>query len=238
MRQYNSNQIYSFKFNDKIQKEIKLTRVYFRRGKINKVDFWAEKTSETNIICVTSDIICNLKQDGCHGFIGDIKEGQYTLQGKAVKLYDAHQVYNGVAYVRYKYIEEEKEMTYISEDRKVITLPVPLGTTLYEPITTCGDFCLNHKELFDKLYPKNEIGRCDRNMVCHTQLHSIRKFVFELSNIERVLNNFGVWIFETEEEAIEKATKIIHERINTLINQGFNIDEKGYGVRKNANNTR
>ena len=75
-------------------------------------------------------------------------------------------------------------------------------------------------------------------MACHTQLHSIRKFVFELSNIERVLNNFGVWIFETEEEATEKATKIIHERINTLINQGFNIDEKGYGVRKNANNTK
>ena len=40
---------------------------------------------------------------------------------------------------------------FISKDRKIISLPVALGTELYRVNTSCGDFCTFQSENFQKI---------------------------------------------------------------------------------------
>ena len=105
MRKYNPNALYSFKFNDKINKEIKMSRTFTRKGKEYTDIFYCETTDIPDILIVPDSITCNNKNDAPHGFTGDIKEGIYKLNGKTVKLYNAHQIYNGIAFVNYREVD-------------------------------------------------------------------------------------------------------------------------------------
>lgn len=121
---------------------------------------------------------------------------------------------------------------YVSEDKMVITLPIPLGTTLYEIVTTCGDFCYFQEDKFNEIYPKELATRCNRDMPCHTRLHSIKPIEFNLSNIETVLKDFNKWIFTTEDEAKQVAEKIIEKNRKEMLLNGFYLKSDGYGTFK------
>lgn len=105
MRIYNPNDLYSFKFNDKINKEIKMSRTFTRRGKEYTDIFYCETTDIEGLIVIPDNLTCNLRNDAPHGFRGTIKEGKYTLDGRKVELYNAHQIYNGIAFVNYREVE-------------------------------------------------------------------------------------------------------------------------------------
>lgn len=120
---------------------------------------------------------------------------------------------------------------YVSKDKKTINLPFPLGTKLYMPITTCGDFCLYQKDLFNEIFPKDSEnqGRCSRDMPCHTKLHSIKEITFSMSNLEMVLENLDKWIFTSEHEAQRVIEKRLESNRWDMTFNGFHVDNNGYG---------
>lgn len=107
-------------------------------------------------------------------------------------------------------------MNFISEDRKTINLPVPLGSMVYEVTTTCNDACLFQKEAFEKAFPSVEGGRCSATMPCHTKVHSITPKELTLENLDWVLKQWGFRFFETESEAHSTAVARVAEHINKL----------------------
>lgn len=51
-------------------------------------------------------------------------------------------------------------MDFISEDKRTINLPVPLGTTVYGYLTVCCDACMFQKEKFKEIlvmYPADAV---------------------------------------------------------------------------------
>ena len=121
-------------------------------------------------------------------------------------------------------------MQYINEDKTIITLPVPLGSILYQPVISCGDFCLFQKERFDVMFPPDEKeSRCIRAVPCHTHTCTISQFTFTLNNLDDVLNDFGKWCFLSEQEAMQKGEEIIRENRTKMKEFGFRMNEDGYG---------
>lgn len=119
--------------------------------------------------------------------------------------------------------------------RCMIEIPVPLGTTVYDVVTTCGDFCLFQKNRFKEL--KNAgiegfVGHCSSNNPCHTQLHSIREMTLQYSNLEYVLKEWGRKVFASAEEATEAGNNIVAAHRKTMEELGFKMDASGYSVRK------
>jgi hypothetical protein len=115
-------------------------------------------------------------------------------------------------------------MNFISEDKKTITLPVPLGTIVYNFHTTCNDACTFQKEKFDKVLPKEKFGRCKGELPCHTKLHSIMSVELTLSNLEWILGNWHITYFETEKAAREAGLKTIEEHKKKLIELGLKVE--------------
>ena len=119
--------------------------------------------------------------------------------------------------------------------RCMIEIPVPLGTTVYNVVTTCGDFCLFQKNRFNDLKKADKegfTGRCSESNPCHTQLHSIREMTLQYSNLEYVLKEWGHRVFATAEEAAEAGHKIVAANRKTMEELGFKMDASGYSVRK------
>lgn len=123
-------------------------------------------------------------------------------------------------------------MDYINEEKTIITLPVPLGSTLYTPVTSCGDFCYFQKELFDSTFPPVKGSRCSHQMPCHTKSCTVRRFIFSFQNMETVLRDYGTWIFASKEEAAEKGERYITENRDKMRELGFFVAEDGYGKPK------
>lgn len=127
-------------------------------------------------------------------------------------------------------------MKYINEEKTVIALPVPLGTTLYQVTTKCGDFCTWQEGRFDKAFPPTKKGRCGCDKPCHTVEWHIYKITLSFSNMEYVLNNFGTWVFVNKKEAERRSTEIVENNRNTMKQLGFEMREDGYGlVNENEN---
>lgn len=116
---------------------------------------------------------------------------------------------------------------YISNNKKVISLPVPLGTTVYQVNTTCGDFCLFQKENFNNLVPYKEQGRCSNILPCHTIGKEPREIELNINNLS-LLNEWEKTIFESYNEAKDKTKELVHKNIKYLKNNNILIDEKGY----------
>lgn len=122
----------------------------------------------------------------------------------------------------------EERMKYISDDKRVITLPVPLGSTLYQVATECGDFCLFQQERFDKIFPPTKEGRCAKDMPCHTMEWNVYKIVLKFSNIEFVLENWEKWVFPSEEAAQQRMKDVVESNRKKMQELGFAIREDGY----------
>lgn len=120
-------------------------------------------------------------------------------------------------------------MKYLNDDKTVITLPVPLGTELFQVTTRCGDFCTFQEELFDKHFPPIKEGRCGQDKPCHTVYWHVYKIKLKFSNLETVLEQYGTWIFPTEEAAQKRAAEIVERNRKTMRELGFSMTDVGHG---------
>lgn len=113
---------------------------------------------------------------------------------------------------------------FISSDRRVITLPVQLGQTVYVVSTSCNDACSFQQEKFDEVFAEYDGGRCSSKLPCHTKIHSIRPVRFREDSMVHILNGWGYSHFKTEEEARRAATIRIEENKSRLIELGLSIE--------------
>jgi hypothetical protein len=114
-------------------------------------------------------------------------------------------------------------MQFVSEDKKTITLPVPLGTVLYRFHTKCNDACLFQKDNFDAVFPPTETGRCSREMPCHVKCTGARGIVVELSNVAMLEREWNKFVFETEIEAIIAGMEFVGLHQNQMLAVGLEI---------------
>lgn len=115
----------------------------------------------------------------------------------------------------------------VHKPKYTIEIPVPLGTTIYEYMTSCGDFCTFDDEKFDNCFPPKTHGRCSRYMPCHTIYKGVREFQLTLENVGYVLKYWEDTIFETKEEAEKKGISIAEEHRKELAELGFELTEEG-----------
>lgn len=127
-------------------------------------------------------------------------------------------------------------MKYINEDKTLITLPVPMGNTVYQVAAKCGDFCTFQQELFDKIFPPVKEGRCGVDKPCHTVEWNVYKIVLKFSNMEYVLENWETWVFPTEEAAQQRMKEIVEGNRKKMRDLGFAIREDGYGLMEGNGN--
>lgn len=113
----------------------------------------------------------------------------------------------------------------------VINLPVPLGSTVYTFVTTCGDFCLFQGERVKSL-PDAGI-RCDSGAPCHTRVHSVKEVKLNLDTVGMVVSGWGKTVFATPKEAMEAANAVVKEHRRIMCGYGFAMDENGYSVMGN-----
>ena len=115
----------------------------------------------------------------------------------------------------------------VHKEKYTIEIPVPLGTTVYEYMTTCGDFCTFDDEKFDKIFPPKPEGRCSRQMPCHTVYKGVRELKLTLDNVGYILRLWNDSIFETKEEAENKGLEVIEEHRKKMVELGFELTEEG-----------
>ncbi|HAS92715.1 MAG TPA: hypothetical protein DCS12_10975 [Clostridiales bacterium] len=120
-------------------------------------------------------------------------------------------------------------MDFISEDKRTINLPVPLGTTVYGYLTVCCDACMFQKEKFKEIFG-DVPGRCGKDKPCHTRLTGIQTIAVNLKNIDAVLEGWHKDIFETFNEAVQAGIKYTTENRKKLIKAGIKLDERGYSI--------
>lgn len=123
---------------------------------------------------------------------------------------------------------------FISENKKQINLPVPLGSIIYSFTIECGDFCLFQKEKFEKLKKENpnQFG-CNYNTVCKTRVLSIQKHEFNMENIGIVLKKWNKKYFATSQEASQVAKNLIAKNRKLIKEYGLEINDEGYSTIKN-----
>lgn len=131
--------------------------------------------------------------------------------------------------------ENANVMRYLNEEKTVITLPVPLGTELYQVETRCGDFCTFQEKHFDKCFPRVKGGRCGVGMPCHTVPWSVSKLTLDFSNIEWVLKDYGTRIFPTKKQAEKRMAEIITDNRVAMRVMGFNMRDDGHSMQEDAN---
>lgn len=118
-------------------------------------------------------------------------------------------------------------MNFISDDKKVITLPIPLESIVYTFSTTCNDACTFQKDEFDKIFPPEKNGRCHSDMPCHIKLFSIGPVVFDLFNLGYILDNWNIKYFETKEQAREAGEKLVKLHLEQLLELGLKDKVQG-----------
>jgi len=116
-------------------------------------------------------------------------------------------------------------MTFISEDKTQINLPVPLGSWLYHINLDCSDVCCFQKKLYCQ---HAEELKCDGYSPCHTRFCSPRDFEVRLSNLEYFLENWNTKIFLTYDEAEEKTVEIIQKNVKRMNELGFKLRNDNY----------
>lgn len=126
-------------------------------------------------------------------------------------------------------------MEYLSEDKRTIKLPVPLGSIVYEAVTKCGDFCLFQERKFDSIFPKNgKDSHCGKEKPCHTISRGCKELPLTLNNLGAILEDWDVWYFATKKEAEEASAKIAAEHAARMKELGFFVRDDGYGKTADA----
>jgi hypothetical protein len=110
----------------------------------------------------------------------------------------------------------------------LIKIPVPLGAKVWTFWTDCCHACY----LQNKDNRPDEV-RCSRESACHTLKHSIQCKILTFSNLETVLDGWGVFYFKTSKEAEEAGNKRIQENIKRMRALGYGIDDNGYLIKQN-----
>ena len=123
---------------------------------------------------------------------------------------------------------------FISDDKKVISLPVPLGTTVFTVGTSCGHFCYWQQKLFDEHFPNKENGHCSVYMPCHTIPWGIYVHELKFSNMQTILDTWGDRTFATREEAEDRMKTIVEANRTKMRELGFQVDLNGNGYLHNT----
>lgn len=111
----------------------------------------------------------------------------------------------------------------ISEDKKTITLEVPLGGTVYGFLTSCNDACYFQKEEFKRKFPE---ATCNLSSPCHVYPHSVRPITVNLTGLAYIITHWQEDVFATEKEAEEAMYKLCEEHKRILLDAGIQVTER------------
>lgn len=120
---------------------------------------------------------------------------------------------------------------FLSEDKKTISIPVPLGSEIYSYHMDCGDFCLHQNDLFYKMKEESpDLFLCAHDAACHTMKPIIETTTLSEKNFGLVLKYWNDWFFETREKAEKRAVELRNRNINLMKEKGFLLREDGYSA--------
>lgn len=108
----------------------------------------------------------------------------------------------------------------ISEDKKTINLPVPLGTIVYGINTDCNDACAFQKIEFKNAFPESH---CDISSPCHVILRGTYPLELNLKTLHTIIPNWEKYFFKTEKEAIAAGEKLVEQHIELMLSKNIGI---------------
>lgn len=118
---------------------------------------------------------------------------------------------------------------FLSKDKKIINLPVPIGSEIFYYTMDCGDFCLHQRTLFQSIKKQMpERMKCGHASACKTMKPCIHSKILTLKNLEMILDYWDDWFFATKNEAEKRASRLVEENIRFLKEKGFVLREDGY----------
>lgn len=100
---------------------------------------------------------------------------------------------------------------FMKPDGIHLTLPVPIGSVVYEYRLTCEDQCTVQKKNFDRT---DENLGCQDGSKCHTKILNVEPFEVTIWNLGRLLDRFGKTVFAAEAKAYAAAVAAIEENKN------------------------
>ena len=106
-----------------------------------------------------------------------------------------------------------------------VKIPVPMGAKVWTFWTTCCNACAFQPRKNQEIY-------CDRGAPCHTLRHAIQHKTMSFSNMEEIINGWGIYYFATAKEAEAAGEKRIAANIQKMRALGYDIDDKGYASKK------
>ena len=119
----------------------------------------------------------------------------------------------------YDDIKKEGGLMKISNDKKNITLDIPLGSKVYTFKTKCCDACLFEAKKFKKDFTFRET--CQKELPCHTRFIGTESLILSLDNLGIIFPKWGIDYFETEEKAEERGLAVVEEHCKWMEDHGF-----------------
>lgn len=108
------------------------------------------------------------------------------------------------------------EFIKISDDDKVITLAVPLGTTVYQVITNCENICWDSEKWKPLINAPYRIKGCSSFSACHTRYCGVKDIIVSLSNIMILNGSWGKTVFASMSEAEEAGMRLVADNKKRL----------------------
>jgi hypothetical protein len=116
---------------------------------------------------------------------------------------------------------------YLSEDKRIIHLPVPFGSTVYEASLGCCKVCTCRA--YGPLNVQNnsvETFACKESAPCYTKLYRPIAKILNLANIERILGYWGTRVFADDTDALAAAKRIALSNHDRMTAMGYAIDRR------------
>lgn len=104
----------------------------------------------------------------------------------------------------------------ISDDGKVLTLAVPIGSNVYQIRTDCDSICYDSKKEGLLLGAPKEIKGCSCFSACHTRYRGTEPIVVSLSNIQMIDRVWGKTVFADMSEAEEAGMRLVADNKKRL----------------------
>lgn len=118
--------------------------------------------------------------------------------------------------------EKTKYDAFVSGDGITVTLPVPLGSTIYYPSTSCGDFCYR-----EPTKEQRNAMRCSMHAPCHVHLKGVLENTLRMENLAFVLGNWGTMYFPTPGEALTYGKNLVESHRREMDELGLPVDGTG-----------
>ncbi len=123
----------------------------------------------------------------------------------------------------------------VSEDKKTITLDVPIGTELFTYTTDCNNTCCRNAcdemkvPVPEDMRKRVKAAECECSMdaPCHVLYTGIRKEILTVTNCEQILPFLNTRWFLTRKEAKEAGIAKVMEHRNMLKEKGLPFGEHG-----------